>query len=115
MGRDGARDDLLAVARPARFRWFRLHQNLRRLDDAGKIDWSRAAVDTSFAQAWGGSLRGRVRDWAGWGHTTCWWMNGSRYGMIGANTRTGRHVPWSRPPAAPAARPEVLYAISTTR
>jgi transposase len=35
--------------------WFRLHQALlQRLDDADKIDWSRAAVDSSFARAFGG-------------------------------------------------------------
>jgi len=35
--------------------WFRLHQVLlQELDDAGKIDWSRAAVDGSFARAFGG-------------------------------------------------------------
>jgi transposase len=35
--------------------WFRLHQVLlRKLDDAGKIDWSRAAADSSFARAFGG-------------------------------------------------------------
>jgi transposase len=35
--------------------WFRLHQLLlRELDDAGKIDWSRAAIDASFARAFGG-------------------------------------------------------------
>src|SRR5438270_9718120 len=35
--------------------WFQLHQTLlEQLDDAGKIDWSRAAVDSSFARAFGG-------------------------------------------------------------
>jgi transposase len=35
--------------------WFRLHQVLlKKLDDADKIDWSRAAVDSSFARAFGG-------------------------------------------------------------
>src|SRR5262245_55335950 len=35
--------------------WFRLHQVLlEKLDDAGKIDWARAAIDTSFARAFGG-------------------------------------------------------------
>jgi transposase len=35
--------------------WFQLHQVLlEQLDDAGKIDWSRAAVDSSFARAFGG-------------------------------------------------------------
>lgn len=35
--------------------WFQLLQILlERLDDAGKIDWSRAAVDASFARAFGG-------------------------------------------------------------
>jgi transposase len=35
--------------------WFRLHQLLlEKLDDAGKIDWSRAASDGSFARAFGG-------------------------------------------------------------
>ncbi|HKB40850.1 MAG TPA: IS5 family transposase [Gemmataceae bacterium] len=35
--------------------WFRLHQVLlAKLDDAGRIDWSRAAVDSSFARAFGG-------------------------------------------------------------
>lgn len=35
--------------------WFRLHQVLlRQLDDAGKIDWSRAAIDSTFARAFGG-------------------------------------------------------------
>jgi transposase len=35
--------------------WFRLHQVLlEKLDDAGRIDWSRAAVDSSFARACGG-------------------------------------------------------------
>jgi transposase len=35
--------------------WFRLLQVLlQRLDDAGKIDWSRAAADSSFARAFGG-------------------------------------------------------------
>jgi transposase len=36
--------------------WFKLLQVLlERLDDAGKIDWSRAAVDSSFARAFGGA------------------------------------------------------------
>jgi transposase len=36
--------------------WGDLHQELlRRLDDSGKIDWSRAAVDSSFARAYGGA------------------------------------------------------------
>ena len=35
--------------------WFGLHQLLlEQLDDAGKINWSRAAVDSSFARACGG-------------------------------------------------------------
>ncbi len=35
--------------------WFRLHQVLlAKLDDADKIDWSRAAIDASFARAFGG-------------------------------------------------------------
>jgi transposase len=35
--------------------WFQLVQVLlQRLDDAGQIDWSRAAVDGSFARAFGG-------------------------------------------------------------
>jgi transposase len=35
--------------------WFRLHQVLlQRLQDAGKIDWGRAAVDAMFARAFGG-------------------------------------------------------------
>lgn len=35
--------------------WFRLHQLLlEKLDDAGRLDWSRAAVDSSFARAFGG-------------------------------------------------------------
>jgi transposase len=35
--------------------WFRLHQVLlAKLDDADKIDWSRAAVDSTFARAFGG-------------------------------------------------------------
>jgi transposase len=35
--------------------WFKLHQVLLgHLDDAGKIDWSRAAVDSTFARALGG-------------------------------------------------------------
>src|SRR6187397_2750975 len=35
--------------------WFRLHQVLlTKLDDADKIDWSRAAIDASFARAFGG-------------------------------------------------------------
>ena len=35
--------------------WFHLHQVLlEQLDDAGKIDWARAAVDSSFARAFGG-------------------------------------------------------------
>jgi transposase len=35
--------------------WFRLHQVLlHKLDDADRIDWSRAAVDSSFARAFGG-------------------------------------------------------------
>jgi transposase len=35
--------------------WFRLHQLLlAKLDDAGHIDWSRAAADSSFARAFGG-------------------------------------------------------------
>jgi transposase len=35
--------------------WVKLLQILlQRLDDAGKIDWSRAAVDSSFARAFGG-------------------------------------------------------------
>jgi transposase len=36
--------------------WGDLHREvLRRLDDAGKIDWSRAAVDSAFARAYGGA------------------------------------------------------------
>jgi transposase len=35
--------------------WFRLHQVLlTHLDDADKIDWSRVAIDASFARAFGG-------------------------------------------------------------
>jgi transposase len=35
--------------------WVELHQVLlRKLDDAGKIDWSRAAIDSSFSRAFGG-------------------------------------------------------------
>jgi transposase len=35
--------------------WFQLHQVLlARLDDADKIDWLRAAADSSFARAFGG-------------------------------------------------------------
>jgi transposase len=35
--------------------WFRLYQVLLdRLEDAGKIDWARAAVDSTFARAFGG-------------------------------------------------------------
>jgi transposase len=35
--------------------WFRLHQVLlTQLDDADKIDWSRVAIDASFARAFGG-------------------------------------------------------------
>lgn len=35
--------------------WFALHQVLlEHLDDAGKINWSRAAVDSTFARAFGG-------------------------------------------------------------
>src|SRR3954466_1103523 len=35
--------------------WFRLYQLLLdRLDDADKIDWARAAVDSTFARAFGG-------------------------------------------------------------
>jgi transposase len=35
--------------------WFRLHQVLlEQLDDAGQIDWARAAIDSSFARAFGG-------------------------------------------------------------
>ena len=35
--------------------WFRLLQVLlQRLEDAGQIDWSRAAADSSFARAFGG-------------------------------------------------------------
>jgi len=35
--------------------WVKLHQVLlRKLDDADKIDWSRAAIDSSFARAFGG-------------------------------------------------------------
>ena len=35
--------------------WRRLHQVLlQRLDDADRIDWSRAAVDSTFARAFGG-------------------------------------------------------------
>jgi len=35
--------------------WFTLHQTLlKHLDDAHKIDWSRAAVDSTFARAFGG-------------------------------------------------------------
>jgi transposase len=35
--------------------WFQLHQVLlQELDDAGIIDWQRAAVDSSFARAFGG-------------------------------------------------------------
>jgi transposase len=35
--------------------WFKLYQVLlARLDDAGKLDWARAAVDATFARAFGG-------------------------------------------------------------
>jgi transposase len=35
--------------------WFRLHQLLlEKLDEAGRIDWSRASADSSFARAFGG-------------------------------------------------------------
>jgi transposase len=35
--------------------WSRLHQVLlRRLDEADRIDWQRAAIDSSFARAFGG-------------------------------------------------------------
>jgi len=35
--------------------WFKLHQVLlAQLDDADKIDWARAAVDSTFARAFGG-------------------------------------------------------------
>ena len=35
--------------------WFRLYQLLlTNLDEAGKIDWARAAVDSTFARAFGG-------------------------------------------------------------
>jgi transposase len=35
--------------------WFQLHQLLlEKLDEAGKLDWSRAAGDSSFARAFGG-------------------------------------------------------------
>lgn len=35
--------------------WFHLHQVLlTKLDEAGKIDWSRAAIDSTFARAFGG-------------------------------------------------------------
>jgi transposase len=35
--------------------WFKLHQALlETLDDADKIDWGRAAIDSSFARAFGG-------------------------------------------------------------
>jgi transposase len=35
--------------------WFHLSQALRdRRDDAGKLDWARAAVDSTFARAFGG-------------------------------------------------------------
>ena len=35
--------------------WYALHQLLlTKLDNAGKIDWSRAAVDATFARAFGG-------------------------------------------------------------
>src|SRR2546422_9851840 len=35
--------------------WFRLYQVLlNNLEDAGKIDWARAAVDSTFARAFGG-------------------------------------------------------------
>src|SRR6266516_3568635 len=34
--------------------WFQLHQVLlRKLDEAEKIDWSRAAIDITFARAFG--------------------------------------------------------------
>src|SRR6266545_4768403 len=36
--------------------WYALHQLLlSKLDNAGKIDWSRAAVDATFARAFGGA------------------------------------------------------------
>ncbi len=35
--------------------WFKLHQVLlEQLEDADKIDWARAAIDSSFARAFGG-------------------------------------------------------------
>ena len=35
--------------------WQRLHESfLSQLDAQGELDWSRAAVDSSFARAWGG-------------------------------------------------------------
>jgi len=35
--------------------WFQLYQVLlTQLDDAGKIDWARAAIDSTFARAFGG-------------------------------------------------------------
>src|SRR5437660_11701273 len=35
--------------------WFRLYQLLlTNLDEAGKIDWARAAIDSTFARAFGG-------------------------------------------------------------
>jgi transposase len=40
---------------PAAGVWYALYQLLRtKLDNAGKIDWSRAAVDGTFARAFGG-------------------------------------------------------------
>lgn len=43
--------------------WQRLHAELlRRLDEAGKIDWERAAVDSSSVRAvFGGRTPGRTR------------------------------------------------------
>ena len=104
--------------------WFRLHQELlRRLDDGEKIDWSRAAVDTSFARARGGvqgsgpnpTDRGRP----GVKHHLLVDGNGIPLAgdVTGANTPDGAGL---RPlvdtagpldaAGAPAARPEVLYA-----
>jgi transposase len=104
--------------------WFRLHQELlRRLDDAAKIDWSRAAVDTSFARARGGvegsgknpTDRGRP----GVKHHLLVDGNGIPLAgdVTGANRPDGAGlvplVDTAGPLDAagePAARPEVLYA-----
>ena len=104
--------------------WFRRHQELlRRLDDAGVIDWSRAAIDTSFARARGGvqgsgnnpTDRGRP----GVKHHLLVDAGGIPLAgdLTGANTPDGaglRPLVESAGPLdaadEPAARPHVLYA-----